>query len=107
MSTEHDVVVIGSGCTGGTAAWMLSARGLRVLVLEAGDYVSPEFAKPTSGLAPNVRRASRVLLSRRQRIQSLHPGYWMYHPDLFVDDKKHPYSTPEGRTFVWIRGRQV
>jgi choline dehydrogenase-like flavoprotein len=103
----HDVVVVGSGCTGGTAAWRLSHRGLRVLLLEAGEHLSAQQAKPTSGLAPNIGRAWRVLVSRRQRVQSLHPGYWMYHPDLFVDDKVHPYSTPDGRTFVWIRGRQV
>jgi choline dehydrogenase-like flavoprotein len=106
-ATEHDVVVVGSGCTGGAAAWQLSRRGLRVLLLEAGDHVSAEDTKPRSGLGANISRAWRVLVSRRQRTQSLHPGYWMYNPDLFVDDTQHPYSTPEGRSFVWIRGRQV
>jgi choline dehydrogenase-like flavoprotein len=49
----------------------------------------------------------RVLISRRQQTQSLHPAYWLYPPRLFVDDRTHPYSTPDGRPFVWIRGRQV
>ena len=107
MITDHDVVVIGSGCTGGTAAWQLSRRGLRVLLLEAGDHVDAKDSEPDSGLSTNVRRAWRVLISRRQRVQSLHPSYWLYPPGLFVDDRKHSYSTPGGRPFVWIRGRQV
>lgn len=109
MSDEnhHDIVVIGSGCTGGTAAWQLSRRGLRVLLLEAGDHVAAKDSQPDSGLAANIRRVWRVLISRSQQTQSLHPAYWIYPPKLFIDDKKHPYSTPDGRPFVWIRGRQV
>lgn len=36
-----DVVVVGSGAGGGTAAWALSRRGMRVLVLEAGPTFDP------------------------------------------------------------------
>jgi choline dehydrogenase-like flavoprotein len=104
---QHDVVVIGSGCTGGTAAWQLSRRGLRVLLLEAGDHVAAHDSKPDSRLGTHLSRVWRVLIARCQQTQSLHPAYWLYPPRLFIDDKKHPYSTPEGRPFVWIRGRQV
>src|SRR5215813_11806727 len=105
--THHDVVVVGSGCTGGTAAWQLACRGLRVLLLEAGDHVPVKDSHPDTRLVTHLKRAWRVLVSRRQQTQSLHPGYWLYHPNLFVDDKHQPYSTPDGRPFVWIRGRQV
>ncbi len=44
LSLEGDVVVIGSGAGGGTAADVLSAAGLRVLLLEEGGYaVSKDF----------------------------------------------------------------
>ena len=33
---EHDVVVIGSGASGGMAAWNLTRKGAKVLMLEAG-----------------------------------------------------------------------
>jgi choline dehydrogenase-like flavoprotein len=36
-----DVVIVGSGAAGGAAAWALSRRGARVLVLEAGPAFDP------------------------------------------------------------------
>jgi choline dehydrogenase-like flavoprotein len=33
----HDVVVIGTGASGGMAAWNLTRQGLRVLMLDAGS----------------------------------------------------------------------
>ena len=103
----HDVVVIGSGCAGGAAAWQLSRRGLGVLVLEAGDRVAAPDSHPVQTLSSTVSRLWRVLIARSQRVQSFHPSYWTYPSQLFVDDREHPYSTPDGRPFVWIRGRQV
>ena len=37
----HDVIIIGSGAGGGAAAWALSRRNIKVLVLEAGPVYDP------------------------------------------------------------------
>ncbi|MBX3404130.1 MAG: GMC family oxidoreductase [Phycisphaeraceae bacterium] len=42
MSDKHDIVIIGSGAGGATLAHRLAPSGLRVLVLERGDYVPRE-----------------------------------------------------------------
>lgn len=42
MSSEFDVVVVGSGAGGGACAWALATAGVRVLVLEAGPEYLPE-----------------------------------------------------------------
>jgi len=39
--TEFDAIVVGSGMSGGWCAKELSERGLKVLVLERGDFVDP------------------------------------------------------------------
>ncbi len=100
-----DAIVIGSGATGGWAAWQLGRRGLSVLVLEAG---------PDGIDAPTTESALRLRAKRfvngalgHQNIQSRIPNYWDLDPDLFVLDTEHPYRTPEGKRFDWIRTRAV
>ena len=39
---EYDVCIVGSGAAGGMAAKELTEKGLRVIVLEAGNWVSPQ-----------------------------------------------------------------
>src|SRR2546426_10366538 len=42
MSKDYDVIIIGSGAGGGTLAYRLAPSGLRVLILERGDYIKRE-----------------------------------------------------------------
>ena len=40
--TTHDLIVIGTGAGGGTLAWRLAGTGLRILLIERGDYLPRE-----------------------------------------------------------------
>lgn len=94
---QSDVVVIGSGLTGGWAAKELAEAGLTVLLLEAGPRL--DFNRVLS-------LKERAEAATRQLIQCQHPSYWYEDPRLFVDDIQNPYVTSNG-PFVWIRGRHI
>lgn len=103
--TEYDAIVIGAGATGGVAAQTLAARGLSVLVLDAGPQLNPEVVSQGK-IWQGLQRAWN-LATQRQSYQALHPGYWKANPRLFVNEQENPYVTPNDRPFYWIRGRQV
>ena len=106
----YDAIVVGSGATGGWAAKVLTEKGLRVLVLEAGKDVDPKrdyrmltwpYELKYRGVAPGP------VYAPRQPIQSKCYAANEYGRHFFVDDIDNPYTTPEDKPFWWIRGRQV
>lgn len=102
----YDAIVVGSGATGGVAAKTLGDRGLKVLVLEAGQNLSPQAAYG-SAVGNLSRRLYNLALAKTQSVQAFHPGYWKANPNLFVDETANPYTTPDDKPFHWTRGRQV
>lgn len=88
----HDVVIIGSGASGGMAAWNLTRQGVNVLLLDAGQkFQRGSFwthVKPWDWWR-RIDRGERP-------------------PQFMVDRKEQPYETPEGKPFdlvrVWGRG---
>jgi len=100
-----DAIVVGSGATGGVAALALAEAGLQVLVLEAGPQLSAQRAFGSEPLN-TIKRLAHVSSGRNGRAAQ-HPGFWKANPELYVDERLNPYSTPSDRPFLWSRGRQV
>jgi choline dehydrogenase-like flavoprotein len=90
--TVHPVIVIGSGASGGMAAWNLTRQGIDVLLLDAGDKF--DRTKYWTHVQPWE--------ARERGMRGEQP------PRFFLDTKEQPYLTPDGRPFdltrVWGHG---
>ncbi len=88
----HEVIVIGSGASGGMAAWNLTRQGVNVLMLDAGTkFRRTQFwshVKPWE--------------TRERYKKGQHP------PQFFLDTKEQPYISDAKNPFelirVWGRG---
>jgi choline dehydrogenase-like flavoprotein len=98
----YDVIIVGAGMTGGVAADVLTAKGLRVLVLDAGPLLDPArhrgsksvydlpyrgFNRP--GRFPHVTQANE------------------FNANLWADEQLNPYTYPAGQPYYWVRVRMV
>jgi len=92
MQTTNDVIVIGSGASGGMAAWNLTRQGVDVLMLDAGTRFSrSKFWTHVKPWEWNTR------VDRGDRP-----------PEFYLNTKEQPYDTPKEQPFdlvrVWGRG---
>ncbi len=110
MSKVHDVVIVGSGASGGWVAKELTERGVEVLMLEAGPPRIPsrDFTEHVWPYQLKFRGFGdqRALLGN-QPVQRLCYACDEYSHQFFVNDHENPYTTAPGKPFMWIRGRQV
>lgn len=102
-----DAIVIGSGMSGGMAAKELCERGLKVLVLERGRKIE-HGTDYRDGLMPweipNANMMPEDVVARDYPIQSQCYAVNEATKQFWVKDSEHPYTTPEGKPFAWIRG---
>lgn len=126
MNRQHDAIVVGAGASGGLAAALLCESGKSVLLLDAGSTY-PFWRKPLSKtvsaaigaisdprlaniLHPRLINAGTKVLRGvgriRQPVQT-ECFAWVQKPGGFVDDRDHPYETPDGQPFTWIRAHGV
>ncbi len=105
-----DAIVIGSGMSGGIAAKELCERGLKVLVIERGikiehgaDYMDSQmpWELPNNNKIPEDELVRDYAVQRQcYAVNEATKKFW-------VKDSEHPYTTPEGKPFAWIRGNHL
>ena len=106
----YDAIVVGSGASGGWVAKELTEQGMQVLMLEAGPARLPtrDFTEHVWPYQLKFRGfGDRKALLENQPVQRLCYACDEYSHQFFVNDHEHPYTFPEDKPFMWIRGRQV
>lgn len=126
LSQTYDAVVVGSGAAGGMAAHVLTAQGMKVLMLEAGKKLPIErelrsmewpYDHPRRGDFPpgshalsfneyTIRRPPYATNSAFKHVYS-YVGGWSgsdYVKNILVDEKNHPYT---GTRYAWVRARAL
>jgi len=91
-----DVVIVGCGLAGGTAAQQFCEAGLRVLILEAGKAMKNRSIE-----------ASNIAVPSDQQVQARCYAFGQNTREYFVDDASEAYCTPSDKPFSWIRVRAV
>jgi choline dehydrogenase-like flavoprotein len=99
---KTDVLIIGAGHTGAMAAKMLTEKGIKCTILNAGpmlDYqkdheLKPAFELPYHGMN-QPGRLSHVWQTSE------------FSANLWQDEKEVPYTYPTGKTYNWVRVRML
>lgn len=102
MKPEYDVLIIGSGASGGMAAYTLAQKGIKCLMLDAGPAV--DFARDRGlkhvyelpyrgfgrpGRFPHVTQADE------------------FNANVWADEKQNPYTYDPADPYYWVRIRLV
>ena len=105
IHNPYEVIIIGSGATGGMAALTMAKAGLRALVIERGPELEINQANGTEP-CNTIRRLIGASTGKYQN-QPQHPGFWKSNPLLYADKKANPYTYPPKAPFMWTQGNQV
>jgi glucoside 3-dehydrogenase (cytochrome c) catalytic subunit len=105
LQPTYDVIVVGSGATGGWAAKRLSEAGLKVALLEAGRAVTPREFTEHMPVFQLKYRGRDPEIAKTRPIQQQCYACMEYNYEWFVNDLENPYSTPQDRPFTWQRLR--
>ncbi|MFT4886449.1 MAG: choline dehydrogenase-like flavoprotein [Pseudohongiellaceae bacterium] len=98
---EYDVIVVGSGAGGGMATYQLANAGLKVALIEAGDYYDPADNEQRTQLRNPWESPRRGASTRRRPFGDYNSciGGW--------DIDGEPYTNKGDTDFRWWRGRML
>lgn len=95
---EYDVCIVGSGASGGMAAYQLTKAGADVLMLEAGDWFDSEDFAMFAWPYDSPRRGAAT---DRQPFGAFDAAFGGW------EVEGEPYTTTNGTNFEWFRSRML
>jgi choline dehydrogenase-like flavoprotein len=99
---QYDVVVIGSGASGGWVAKRLTEAGIRIALLDAGRAHTPaDFREHTRAFDLKYRDRAPDVIRRTRPKQKDCYACTESNVDWFVNDLEEPYTTPADKPFSW------
>jgi choline dehydrogenase-like flavoprotein len=107
-TNTYDVIVIGSGISGGWAAKEFTEKGFKTLVLERGRDVQHIKDYPTTNMYPYEFDHRGQMPLAVQQENPIASRCYIFREDaahFVVKDNEHPYQ--QEKPFDWIRGYQV
>lgn len=108
---KFDVLVIGSGITGGWAAKEFCERGFKTLMVERGRVVEHRKDYISEGRGPwdfpNRMKVDNLLANQEHSVQKRCYAFNDATKHFFGNDRDLPYTTPDDKGFEWIRGNQL
>lgn len=111
IQTSFDVIVVGSGITGGYAAMELTKKGLKVLMLDRGRHIEHQKDYVGEHQPPWQFKyrdeGDRKLFDRDHAVQKKCYALKESTKQFFVNDRENPYTTDEDKPFYWLRGNQL
>ena len=98
-----DIIVVGSGASGGWACKRLAEAGLKVALLEAGRPQSDKnFSEHKPLFDLKYRDLAKAVVMKTRPIQTGFDICTEYNYEWFANDLDEPYSTPDDKPFHWL-----
>lgn len=95
-----DVIVVGSGASGGWASKRLSEAGLKVTLVEAGrPQADTNFTEHKAPFELKYRNRAPEVIRKTRPVQSEVCSEYNYM--WYCNDLEEPYTTPSGKPFIW------
>lgn len=110
-SMDFDVIVVGSGITGGWVAKEMTERGFKVLMIERGRMVAHQIDYKTETAAPWDLKfhgmGDRARYARDFPVQSKKRFFTEWTETFWVNDRENPFQSVGATPFTWHRGYQL
>jgi choline dehydrogenase-like flavoprotein len=99
---KFDVLVVGSGASGGWAAKRLAEAGIKVGLVDAGrPHTAEDYREHRQAYELKYRDRAPELIRRTRPRQKDCYACTEYTYDWFCNDLEEPYTTPQDKPFSW------